>query len=442
MPVDSTFWAEESESLMVLLFDHFKKASDEAQRSGVHLVEEMAGVPIGVDWDFANENAIQWAIEQSARTAAYVTSTSMEAFQSKFPEWASSGAPMEDLIAELEPYYGKSRAAAVAVTETTNAFAKGNMMGWEATGVVDKYDFMIAEDELVCPICHGARDKSPYNLDDVDNAPALHVYCRCWLQPRVNMGAVATQGTTELSSDLEEMLKTSPYESADDIDREKGFFESERVHIEGDGYAIRKPAPEEGTFGAGNLSKNEALAYEIDKRLGLRVVPKTVYRAEEDASFQAFVENARPAMTAPTKVTDYATGKHVPAVADPEEFGHMSLLDGVLGNSDRHEGNFLITNDRHVIGIDHGLSVWYEGSGPGRFMSPPYHHAEAFAGYYEPDFRLPLPIKYRNTLREAIDDGSLSKLMGKYDIGQERIDGVIGRAESIYNDWTKYYVEP
>lgn len=211
MPVDGAFWDNESEALMGILFDYFKEASEEAQRAGVDLVSEMAGVPVGVDWDFANEHAIQWAIQNSAEVSAQITATSMEAFATKFPEWAASGAPLDDLISELEPYYGKARAAAVAVTETTNAFAKGNIMGWQATGVVSDVDFMIAEDELVCPICSGTRDNGPYALDDEENIPALHPFCRCWLQPRVNMDAVATQDTTAVEEVVEEAEPVPPW---------------------------------------------------------------------------------------------------------------------------------------------------------------------------------------------------------------------------------------
>lgn len=48
------------------------------------------------------------------------------------------------------------------------------------------------------------------------------------------------------------------------------------------------------------------------------------------------------------------------------EYGRMELLDYLIGNSDRHLGNWMITQDGHIVGIDHGFAFGSPGLGPDR----------------------------------------------------------------------------
>jgi len=186
MPLPDDFWMDEAEMLIEILFPLFVKAGKRAARNGISQLEEQVGAQIGVDWTLVNEAVVAWAETYSAQVAAQFTTTSMNAFLAAFPDWAASGAPLQDLIDQLEPFYGEVRAEMVAVSEVTRAFAEGNVLGWGETGLVSGFDVMTAEDELVCDICKAYVEDSPFPLDDVIDRPPYHVRCRCWLRPVVS----------------------------------------------------------------------------------------------------------------------------------------------------------------------------------------------------------------------------------------------------------------
>ena len=185
MVVSEAFWQAEAEILIEILFPIFVKAGKKAAKNGMKQLEEQMGASIGVDWTLVNQAVIAWAETYSASVAAQFTTTSMNAFLAAFPDWASSGAPLQDLIDQLEPFYGEVRAEMVAVSEVTRAFAEGNVLAWGETGLVAGFDIMTAQDELVCEICWGYVEGNPYSLDDSDRPP-FHVRCRCWLRPVVS----------------------------------------------------------------------------------------------------------------------------------------------------------------------------------------------------------------------------------------------------------------
>ena len=94
---------------------------------------------------------------------------------------------------------------------------------------------------------------------------------------------------------------------------------------------------------------NEVLAYKIDKKLGLNLVPETIVKPVKvngktvSGSFQKKIADAE----------EISFSKHLPRERD---FVKQQVFDKVIGNIDRHNGNYLITNGRKLISIDHGLA--------------------------------------------------------------------------------------
>jgi SPP1 gp7 family putative phage head morphogenesis protein len=76
----------------------------------------------------------------------------------------------------------------IASTETTRIYAQANADAWESTEVVDEWEWMTAQDDLVCPVC-GGLDGETFGIGDIDARPPAHVSCRCWERPVVSEAA-------------------------------------------------------------------------------------------------------------------------------------------------------------------------------------------------------------------------------------------------------------
>ena len=95
------------------------------------------------------------------------------------------GMTLDDMTRMLEPAFGKQRAQAIAITETTRASAA-------AVGVLQEYyrdsgltyqrQWITNRDEQVCPICGPLNGKyEPQWADRFPDGPPAHPNCRCFL---------------------------------------------------------------------------------------------------------------------------------------------------------------------------------------------------------------------------------------------------------------------
>lgn len=96
----------------------------------------------------------------------------------------------------------------------------------------------------------------------------------------------------------------------------------------------------------------EAIAYQIDRIVGLSLVPKTlviddtINNIRYDGSIQEWIHNAKDG---------YAIEKFSPE--EKKDFARLRIFDFVIGNSDRHLGNVLFTADGKMHAIDHNASL-------------------------------------------------------------------------------------
>jgi SPP1 gp7 family putative phage head morphogenesis protein len=191
--LDDLFWSAERQLLFDLLFPLlFGAGVDGAQSSLDDLIE----IGIGVDWGLVNKAVRDWAKGYTFDLVRGITQTTREFLQSAEAEWIESGAPLDALIDQIAPMFGKTRAEMIAVTETTRCFAEGNLATWRQSGVVNKKVWMTAEDEIVCSICEPlggmtvGLDENGFTTEQGGiglTAPPAHVRCRCWLQPVVEV---------------------------------------------------------------------------------------------------------------------------------------------------------------------------------------------------------------------------------------------------------------
>lgn len=120
-----------------------------------------------------------------------------------------------------------------------------------------------------------------------------------------------------------------------------------------------EPALREG-IPDGTYHQREAAAFSVDRLLGEgTVVPPTLSTGK--GSYQSFRGGARTFYGA-------ALSKNLPTLTDQQlkehpDFNRINVLDMVLGNEDRHNGNVMLLEDEDApdglrfIAIDNGLSV-------------------------------------------------------------------------------------
>lgn len=148
----------------------------------------------GFDYTLVNDRARMWAATQAGQLVRGVQQTTIDGIRAAVAARIESGAPLPSLIDDLTALFGRERASAIAVTETTRAYAEANRQAYVASGVVQMVEWRTANDDKTCPICgplNGQRAMlpSPRFPNAVTNGdigvPPAHVNCRCWIAPVV-----------------------------------------------------------------------------------------------------------------------------------------------------------------------------------------------------------------------------------------------------------------
>lgn len=183
-----------------------------------------------VSWDVINQSAITFLRNYRSDILDAIDAVSERQAREIIAEWARRGDPLSVLRNELRPIFGTNRARNIAATEVTRMFAKGNLMLWQSTGVVEGKVWQTARDERVCPFCgplHGrvVEINSDFTItpDEMSRSPQMrallgkgytpekaasranallkssgmtsphppyHPGCRCWLKPVVSIELV------------------------------------------------------------------------------------------------------------------------------------------------------------------------------------------------------------------------------------------------------------
>jgi SPP1 gp7 family putative phage head morphogenesis protein len=178
------FWQNEAETFFRAIFPVAEATAKIALGDMLTELEILTGNSFSRD--FINEEAVKIARLVAMDSTVSVISTSRKLVFSKTADWIESGQPLQALIDELVPVFGKARANDIAVTETTRLFAKANLASWRESGVVPRKRWFTANDEIVCPVC-GPLEGETVDLNakfsnGVENPPA-HNKCRCGLMP-------------------------------------------------------------------------------------------------------------------------------------------------------------------------------------------------------------------------------------------------------------------
>ena len=170
------------------LYDTVNRMLQESADLGVNVaIDQLENVGFGFDWTLANTAARDWAATYTAELTGQINATTGRMVSQAVSRWIDNGETLDELIGDLAPAFGQSRAELIASTEVTRAFAEGNRIAYRESGVVTEWEWRTAADERVCPICGplaGKRRKlngEPFSVG-ID-APPAHPRCRCWVVP-------------------------------------------------------------------------------------------------------------------------------------------------------------------------------------------------------------------------------------------------------------------
>ena len=173
---------------------------------------------------------------------------------------------------------------------------------------------------------------------------ALFVVALPQAQPKPDVCSNIWQNRT---SELEAYLRTAKVEKVADIP--VGVTRPQRAYLASGGpvssFAWKpiRPGVKDGYF---ESYKSEIAAYELDKLLGLNMVPVVVERRVNNDLGAAvmWIEGVR-------------SWESVLPLPKPATWGfqlaRMKMFDDLISNSDRNKGNLLVDADWHVFLIDH-----------------------------------------------------------------------------------------
>ena len=185
------------------LRDAVSRAVQDAADLGVSVaIDTLGNVGFGMDYTLVNTAAREWAERYTDDILAQMANTTQRGVGQAIGRWVNNGEPLESLIDDLTPMFGRQRAESIAATEVTRAFAEGNRITYQESGVVLRWEWRTAQDEIVCPICgtlngkalglESSNDWRGYLPDEIIrmakkpiNGPPAHPNCRCWAVPVV-----------------------------------------------------------------------------------------------------------------------------------------------------------------------------------------------------------------------------------------------------------------
>ena len=214
-------------------------------------------------------------------------------------------------------------------------------------------------------------------------------------------------------AELEEYLRTAPIERVEDVPL--GVTKPKRAFFAPGGPVASvsfKHLPMGRHGGFWDAYQSEIAAYELDRLLGLDMVPVTVERrvGSDLASVQMWVEGCRM-----IKDVDQA------ACPNPVEFAkqvcRQRVFDNLVANIDRNAGNILVDGQWDIILID---------------------HSRAFASNAMP-FEKQMTRIDREMLAKlkALDEASLMKTVRPWVLGDGSVRDILKRRDKIVAHFEK-----
>jgi hypothetical protein len=235
-----------------------------------------------------------------------------------------------------------------------------------------------------------------------------------WLLPSV----AGSKSWLEEREAVERVLRAG--EVIEDEEISWGVTKPRKLVLDLDGRrlsGIWKPIEKGRSNGAWESHQAEVAAYELDKLLGLDMVPPTFIRElrGQKGSVQLWMEEAR--------MFAEVVSKEPPEKKWHREVSRMELFDNLICNRDRNARNFLVTPDWHIVLIDHSQAF--------TTRSPFFRDGSLCLATNGESVEL--PEKFDRLLVESIrqlDIGTLNSALGSL-LTTNQIESVLERRDAL-----------
>jgi HK97 family phage portal protein len=151
----------------------------------------MKAVGLSIAWDLLSQEAYEFASTYINTLIRKLNDTTIRQIQQMLAQWMIDGSPLSSLeLALTDVLLDKSRAKAIAQTESTRAYFEGSKQRWQNANVT-RAKWMTVRDGDVCPICqslHGqvANLSQGWLYGSVYLKPPAHPRCRCFAKPVID----------------------------------------------------------------------------------------------------------------------------------------------------------------------------------------------------------------------------------------------------------------
>jgi Phosphatidylinositol 3- and 4-kinase len=225
--------------------------------------------------------------------------------------------------------------------------------------------------------------------------------------------AVCSNIWHDRTAEFEDYLRTAKVEKIADIP--VGVTRPRRAYLAPGGLVSSfawkpiKPGLQSGYF---ESYKSEIAAYELDKLLGLNMVPVVVERRHDGDLGAAvmWVEGVR-------------SWESVLPLPKPATWGfqlaRMKMLDDLIGNSDRNKGNLLVDADWHVFLIDHSRAFATDLKLPQELQNIDRKLWERMLALDEPGVKA--------SLGAWLDSRQIQALIRRRDAMKKKIDALVAK---------------
>ncbi len=172
--LDSEFWASASGLMIADL-------RPELERMAMASIASTVSPSVPIVWDEAviAREAADWATTYTYELVRGIQDNTRQLLQRVVPEFVRTpGMTIGQLRAEITPAFGERRAQAIAVTETTRAYAEGKRQVQSElahAGIRMTRIWRTSMDERVCPICSALADKPESEWNN--SGPPAHPNC-------------------------------------------------------------------------------------------------------------------------------------------------------------------------------------------------------------------------------------------------------------------------
>lgn len=143
---------------------------------------------LSVTWSLENPYVLD-VLDELAKQVRSVAETTKEEIRYLVARQATEGWSVDQLAEEITRYgeiRSLTRATVIARTETTRAYSLGSIAAFQVSGVVDRLEWLTAQDEKTCPEC-AALDGQVADMGKAFGGgvmfPPAHPNCRCAILP-------------------------------------------------------------------------------------------------------------------------------------------------------------------------------------------------------------------------------------------------------------------